>query len=150
MTPRSHVVGAALLLASLSSATRGRAEETEPETTVEESHEERGGDGRVSRQVFGWSAVGLGAALVGVGGVLGGLAWAKYEELDCPEDRCAPERVDDMQAYNDLRVPSGLVLFSGLLVMGIGVPFLVIDAGDDEVAITPALAPGFVGVSGSF
>jgi hypothetical protein len=125
-----------------------RAEEqtASPQESAVDEHDDNG----VAQRVFGWSAVGIGAAAVIAGAVIGTLALVRYEELDCPEQRCPPDRADDVAAYNDLRVPSGLAIFGGVLALGAGISFLAFDDFGSKTAVVPVVGPGSVGIVGRF
>ena len=85
--------------------------------------------------------------------VVAGVAAAKYSDLDCPDDRCSPELHDEAQAYNDLREPAGWIIFSGVVLAGIGLPFLIVgeaEAREQEASISPLLGPGYAGLRGRF
>ncbi len=96
--------------------------------------------------------MGVGAAAFVTGAVVAVVAAAEYAAIDCPQRRCPPELHDDAAAYNDLRVPSGLLIFGGAGLAGIGLPFAL--SGEaraaDEVSVTPLLVPGLIGLSGRF
>ena len=105
----------------------------------------------LAERIFGWTAVGVGAAAVVAGGIVAGVAAAWYADLDCPAERCPPELHEDATAYNDLRVPSGLLIFAGAALAGVGLPYVLIgEARADQAAVAPVLAPGLVGLRGRF
>jgi len=105
----------------------------------------------LAERIFGWTAFGVGAAAVVAGAVVAGVAAAWYADLDCPAEQCPPELHDDAAAYNDLRVPSGLLIFAGAALAGVGLPYaLAGEARADRAAVAPVLAPGLVGLRGWF
>lgn len=98
------------------------------------------------REVFGWTAVGVGAASVVSGVVVASVAAARYANLTCDDDLCAPAQHEAAAAYNDLRMPAGLLIVGGVIAAGVGVPFLVLDPGGATVAV----GPGCVHLRGTF
>jgi hypothetical protein len=101
------------------------------------------------RLIFGWTAIGVGGAAALAGTVMAVLSFVRYEGLDCEDNLCPPGEHDDARAYNDLRVPSGVLLIGGLLVAGIGVPFVVLgDAEREDAALV--LGPGTLTLRGRF
>lgn len=106
------------------------------------------------RLVFGWTAIGVGGAATLTGAVLGVVALARYESLSCENDLCPPEEHDDAQAFNDLRIPSGILTVGGILVAGIGIPFVVFANEDAKVDDGPRaelfVGPGQLGLKGRF
>jgi hypothetical protein len=123
------------------------ARAAEPASAQSEAEPSDDGDG--ARLIFGWSAIGVGGAAVIAGAVVGVIAAARYDALDCPDKRCPLEQAEEVAGYNDLRVPSGLTIFGGLLALGIGIPFVAIDVGG-ETAIAPVVGPGGIGLAGRF
>ena len=116
----------------------------------------RQGDGAgepqgLARRVFGWTAVGVGSGTSVAGIVVDGVAAFRYADLDCPDDRCAPDLRDDAAAYNDLRVPAGLTMLAGAALVGLGLPFLLVgEAAAAEASHSPIVGPGYVGLRGRF
>jgi len=102
------------------------------------------------RPIFGWTAVGIGGAAAITGVIVGVVALARYERLSCGNDLCPPNQHDDAQAYNELRIPSGLLTVGGVLVAGIGVPFIILadDAKNHHAELF--LGPGQLGLRGHF
>ncbi|MEM9695204.1 MAG: hypothetical protein AAGA56_21860 [Myxococcota bacterium] len=99
------------------------------------------------KPIFGWSAVGVGAAATVAGIVMGGIAWSRYDNLDCQNDICLPDDHDAAQRYNDLRIPSGLLIVGGLATVGLGLPFLLVDS-DRAEQTTLRVGPGSLTLSG--
>lgn len=88
-----------------------------------------------SRIVFGAIAIGVGGAAIVAGSVIGIVAAAQYADLDCPGDVCSDELREDAEAYNDLRIPSGITIAAGALTAFIGVMFVVYAANDDKTYV---------------
>ncbi len=105
------------------------------------------------RLIFGWTAIGVGSAATVTGAILGVIALARYESLSCENDLCPPDQHDDAEAFNDLRIPSGILTVGGILVAGIGIPFVVFaneDAEVDEPRAELFVGPGQLGLKGHF
>lgn len=102
------------------------------------------------RLIFGWTAIGVGGAATITGAILGVIALSRYESLSCKNDLCPPPQHDDAQAFNDLRIPSGLLTIGGLVVAGIGVPFVVFANEDHDARAQLFVGPGQLGVQGHF
>lgn len=120
----------------------GSAAQAEPPATQAESAD--------ARVVFGAVTLGIGAAAVAAGAVVGGIAAAEYAELDCPNGQCPAELVDDMESYNDLRLPSGLMILGGGLLAGMGAAFLAVGLSDDETTASAVIGPASLHFQGRF
>lgn len=107
-------------------------------------------DNADARAIFGWTAIGVGAAATVTGTVLGVITLSRYEDLSCDDDLCPPAQHDDARAYNDLRIPSGILTVGGVLVAGLGVPFVVLANQDDEAQAELYWGPGQLGLRGHF
>ena len=101
--------------------------------------------------------IGFGVAITGsvVGAATGAAALSKSAVLDdqCPNGVCPPERegsVDAMTRFAHASTISLAIAGAGAIVGGIGV-WLTIDAANgDELALQPLVAPGYLGLRGSF
>lgn len=131
------------LCAFLVAATTGRVSWAEPPAQAD-------ADAVDARVVFGAVTLGIGVAAVAGGGVVAGIAAAKYAELDCPGDRCSAELVSDMESYNDLRLPAGLTILGGGLLAGVGAAFLAFGLSDDESTASAVIGPASLHVLGVF
>lgn len=105
--------------------------------------------------VAGWTAIGLGAAGLIVGGATGIAMLSKQGGLEdrCADRRCPPEAHDDAREFNRLRVVTTVGLVVGGLGTGVGLTLLLVaperDDGD-AVAMQPFISPFGGGVVGTF
>jgi hypothetical protein len=111
---------------------------------------ERDAEGLNARAVFGIVAVSVGGAALLAGSIVAAVAAAKYGDLDCPDDVCPDDLVDDMASYNDLRIPSGVTIAVGGLVTFIGSVFLANGLTDEKGYVALEVGPGTLGVEGRF
>jgi len=76
---------------------------------------------RKGQRIAAFATLGLGAAGLATGGVLGAMAMNQQEKLDssggCLQRLCSPQLQDDVNAYNAMRVGSAV----GFIVGGVGV-----------------------------
>ncbi|MEZ4444356.1 MAG: hypothetical protein R3B72_35105 [Polyangiaceae bacterium] len=100
--------------------------------------------------VVGWSFVGVGVGAAAVGGVLGVIAAVKRADLDCPDNHCPDALIDDADAYNALRLPSGFLLVGGGLLAAAGVAVLLGVPDDDEPELALRAGFGHLSLTGSF
>jgi hypothetical protein len=108
-----------------------------------------GSHGQTQRWL-GWSAVGVGAAGVVVGSVLGIMAIQKKSDFDCTGSVCR-ESAATLQSYNELRVPSAVALIAGGVLSATGVVLLVTapkPSGERQLGIY--LSPTQVGLASRF
>jgi hypothetical protein len=61
-----------------------------------------------------------------------------------------PDKLEDSQNYNDLRVPSGATIFAGSLLAFVGGVFLINGATDDDEVIAVQVSPQSVVIRGRF
>jgi len=98
----------------------------------------------------GWIAAGLGAAIMVAGGVTGGLALAKGNELkaDYP-DGVPRDKKSEVDGLDRLAIATDVLLGVGGAAVVVGVVMLVLDGKSEpqEVAFAPAAGPGFAGAS---
>ena len=109
--------------------------------TVPPQPEDRGAGQRIA----GWVAIGIGSAAFAAGAVIGAIAIGKLAEADCPDDKCPPDQFDEADAYNELREPSGFLMFGGAMtaLLGIGLIAAAPDAPDSpELAVGPGYIRG--------
>jgi hypothetical protein len=86
---------------------------------------------------LGWSLLGVGAAGVVVGGILGGVALSKKGDLEAACGgalECPPDAHGDADSYNALRVPTTIAFVAGGVLAAAGVTILLTAPGDDTVA----------------
>ena len=132
-----RALAASILVVATALATPAAAEETAEETDD---------DWRV---LAGSIVMGTGIATIVAGATIGTVAAAKYADLDCPDDTCAPETFDEAEDYNALREPSGLLIATGGVLSVIGGAFLFA-AFTDRDDVNVEAGPGYVGVRGRF
>jgi hypothetical protein len=104
-------------------------------------------------QIGGWAAVGLGAAGLAVGAVLGAIVLDEESDLEarCPDRRCPPEAHDDAKSFDGKRIGSTVGFIAGGVFAAAGVTILLLaPGGPAEVAVQPLVGPGFVGLRGAF
>jgi hypothetical protein len=108
-----------------------------------------GSHGQAQRWL-GWSAVGVGAAGLVVGSVLGIMAIQKKSDFDCTGSVCR-ESTATLQSYNELRVPSTVALIAGGVLSATGVVLLVTApkvSGERQLGVY--LSPTQVGLASRF
>jgi hypothetical protein len=110
-------------------------------------------DPGATQRVVGWVAVAVGSGAVAIGSVLGVIALVQYAGSDCPDDVCPASEFDQADAYNALRIPAGVgIIVGGAVALG-GVGLLLSAPSDprgEQAHIDAVVAPGFVGLRGSF
>jgi hypothetical protein len=89
-----------------------------------------------TQAVLGWATLGVGGAVFTVGVVLGSVALAKRNALDCPDGRCPAELADDVETVNGLRVPSTITIAAGLVGLGTGTLLLLTVPDREEVTLS--------------
>jgi hypothetical protein len=112
-----------------------------------------------TQKTIGFVTLGIGGAGLVLGAVGGGLALSKHSSLvdQCPGGRCYPSQQSalqsDVNAYHTL----GALSTAGFVVGGAGIAtgvILLVTAPKAKparaAAVTPLVAPGFVGAQGSF
>lgn len=120
---------------------------------------DEGAPGQTQR-LIGWTALGVGAAGMVVGGVLGGVAAGQGGDLEpqCPDRVCAPVLQGDVDTYNTLRMASGVGLIGGAILAAAGGVLLwtapssapAAPQGSGGVRVTPRVGWLAVGVEGTF
>jgi hypothetical protein len=85
--------------------------------------------------VVGWIAIGVGAAGFVVGGVTGGIALGKKEDLDaaCPDRDCPPSHHGDIDSFDTIRTASTASFIAAGIVAALGIGMVIGSS---------ALAPG--------
>jgi hypothetical protein len=109
-------------------------------------------DPGAGQRTTGWVLLGVGAAGVVVGSIIGIIAITKLEAADCPDDMCPPEKFEDADDYNALREPSGVSIIAGGLLAAAGIGLLISapSAHATESTMSAYIGPGFAGLRGSF
>lgn len=102
-----------------------------------------------TQAILGWTGLGLGGAALVAGGIMSLVASSRYNSLDCPDDQCGPSQHDAADAYNALRVPSGVLLIAGGVVAAAGLT-VALTAPDEETQVALQLRPGAITLGGSF
>lgn len=102
-----------------------------------------------SRVLFGGIAMGVGGAAILAGSIVGIVAASRYADIDCPNDVCAPDQLDEAEDYNDLRIPSGVTVAAGSLVAFVGGIFLI-SGMTDEGTVHLSVGPQSLSLSGTF
>jgi hypothetical protein len=101
-----------------------------------------------------WGFVALGAGGVGlvVGGITGGIALGKKNDIDananCRDNRCAPSEADQVDSYNALRTVSSVGFIAGGVLAAAGVVLLV--TAPSGASAQAFLGPQSLGVRGRF
>jgi len=97
------------------------------------------GEPASGRAAWGWTATGVGAALMIAGGVTGGLALYKNSELRdaCSDGDCLTEQQhDDVDTRDRLATSSTVLLATGAAVAVVGVLLLTVFDGEEDAAVT--------------
>jgi hypothetical protein len=109
-----------------------------------------------------WVLVGVGAAGIASGSVLGALALQKKSDLEsqCPERRCPESQRDDLDSANTLALGSTIGFGVGIAAAGVGAVLLLTGGSSGEVLRSsrrrpatharPFVGLGALGVAGSF
>lgn len=100
-------------------------------------------DGNDALAITGFTGIGVGAAALVTGSVLGGLLLSRRSDLEssgCGEDlsTCPPSVTDDaIDGYNALRVPTTALLVTGSVVTSLGIVLAAVaPATKTEVVVT--------------
>jgi hypothetical protein len=118
---------------------------------------DQGGSSGSPRKTIGFAGIGVGAAGLVLGGVMGGLALGKHADLlkTCPLGHCIPGTEGTNQANIDSYHTFGLVSTIGFIAGGAlaatGV-ILVVTApkAKTTATVTPLIGLGYLGAQGSF
>ncbi|HUT78854.1 MAG TPA: hypothetical protein VM285_14250 [Polyangia bacterium] len=108
-------------------------------------------------KVWGWVAVGVGAALLASGGVTGGLALKKDGELgdECAGNICTSDSYDLLDQRDRLAVASTALFVTGGIVAAAGAVMLFVDGTRDEspaagTDVSLRVGPGAFALTGRF
>jgi hypothetical protein len=108
--------------------------------------------GSSTRKILGWSAIGLGAAGIVTGSVVGVLAIGKKGDLDdspnCAAHQCLPSMQSELDSYGTLRTVSSIGFIAGGVLAAAGVVLLVTDSSSPPAATGQNAFKLRVGVSG--
>lgn len=104
------------------------------------------GDSAGQSNLAPWIAVGVGAAALVAGGVIGAVAYGKRKDLDehCPGRACEEPFHSDVDSYNTLRTMSFVAGAVGIVGLGLGATLLVLD-GDRDTETARAELRGAIG-----
>lgn len=98
-------------------------------------------------------ALSAGGVGLGVGAVTGLVAMNKKSTLDCMENSCTRDRLNDVQAYNSLRTVSTIGSVGGAVLAAVGGVLLLAapsSAPERSARVEPVLSPSWVGMRGTF
>ena len=111
---------------------------TEAPTPVPEPEAEADTTGRNPRAVWGWTAVGVGAAVAIAGAVTGGLALSSNSKIkdNCKGGECPPAWHDEVDKRDRLALSTDVLLPTGAAVAVVGVLLLTVFKGETEAAVT--------------
>ena len=109
-------------------------------------------DPGAAQRTVGWVGVGVGIGGIALGAVLAGIAGGQLADLDCPDDVCSADQTDEVDAYNNLRVASGVSMIVGGLLTATGIALIgTAPHGSESSAwLTPAVGPAGIGLRGTF
>lgn len=160
--PGQHVV----------SATRDGEELTQREVTVEEGQTMKvllsvpsvgdygdedasggGGSAGAAQRITGYALLGLGGAATLAFAITGGLYLKERGTVDdeCDEEGlCSQAGLDAVDRTRTMGVVNTASLVIALVASGAGLTLVLTAPDDDDVALSPIVGPGFVGLSGRF
>lgn len=102
----------------------------------------------------GWVAIAAGGAGIALGTLGAVLTLQKRGEMDdsavCEGVRCAPERVDLVDAYNTRRTLALVGLIGGAALAGAGTALVLLEGRTEAPALQAFVGPARIGVGGSF
>jgi len=89
------------------------------------------------RRVWGWTAVGVGAAALVAGAVTGGLALASNSDIkdNCTDGNCLPAWHDEVDKRDRLALATDVLLPAGAVVAVVGVLLLTVFKGEETAAV---------------
>jgi hypothetical protein len=122
----------------------------EPAAEPEPEEDRSGGSPANPRAVWGWTATGVGAALLVAGAVTGGLALSKNADVrdNCPDGNCPPAWHDDVDARDRLALSTNVLLGVGAGVAIVGVLLLTVFRGKETAAVS--VSSNGVAIEGRF
>jgi hypothetical protein len=131
-------------------AESGAPAEIEEPTPAPEAVAKPGAPGPNPRAVWGWTAVGVGAAAVIAGAVTGSLALSKNSDIkdNCTGGNCLPAWHDEVDKRDRLALATDVLLPTGAAVAVVGVLLLTVFKGEEQAAVT-ASRDGFM-IGGRF
>lgn len=92
-------------------------------------------DGPMSKtKLWGWVAVGTGAAMLAGGAITGILATVQNGDLDeaCPDSRCAPGRQGEIDALSGLALTTDILLIAGGVIAATGIVLMFLPEKDES------------------
>lgn len=132
----------------------GESKSVELELRPLPAHQHAAEGGMSTRSTIGYVSLGLGAAGIGVGSVLGLVALQKKRDLDaqCPGGHCSPALAQDLANARNIGTASTISFGVGLAAAAVGV-WLVLGDSNSAPADESAqlwLGVGSAGVAGKF
>jgi len=114
-----------------------------------------GSESAAAQRTWGFVALGVGAAGIGVGVVTGLMAAERHDSAEerCPANRCAQGSAgaEDVDAFRSLRTASLAAYITGAVGIGLGATLLITAPPKPKSAgMRPFIGPGSVGASGWF
>ena len=109
-----------------------------------------------TQRILGWSSLGVGGAMLIVGGVAGGLALGKKHDLDattgCTQNACEKGGGVDakVSSYNSLRTVSSAGFVVGGVLAATGVVLLLTAPKSNGTGMALFVAPAAAGLRGAF
>ncbi len=110
-------------------------------------------DGPSWIRTTGWTGVGVGAALLGMGGVTGAIALATFNNQNCDQSGAcrAPTTLDDTKRVNTMRTVSLVGFISGGIVAAAGATLLISSSSQGKDSkVSAYLGWASAGVTGTF
>jgi hypothetical protein len=104
------------------------------------------------QRTAGWVTLAAGGVGLVIGGITGGIALGKKNELEdnpnCSGDRCAPSEKGKVDSYNGMTTVSSVGFIAGGVLSGLGIVLLV--TAPSSASAQAFVGPQSVGVRGRF
>jgi len=130
-----RVSGGQTLVVEAESGAPAEVEEPTPEPDAPAEADTTSPNPRV---VWGWTAVGVGAAVLIAGAVTGGMALSKNADIkdNCDGGDCLPAWHGEVDKRDRLALATDVLLPTGAAVAVVGVLLLTVFKGEEKVAVT--------------